>query len=282
MNQNSLNITNDRMFLISILNTMYNDNVRQINNLTNSNNEIRNHIVSLLNPQNSRRTYVNRTRNYNHRNYSSNTQPLQNNTPFIFDFILPQSTTNIQQNNPLSRIIQRFLEPIEVYPTPSQIETATRIVRYSDILSPKNVSCPISLENFNDNDIVSVIRFCGHIFKSEQLNTWFRSHCVCPVCRYDIRNFNANSTNNPNSRELNNNLQETVVQPNEDLNNNQPSNSLAQSNTERNNSEINSLYSTLLTSGTEGLFNLLLDVSGNNISESTNAFLNNYQRRFFR
>jgi hypothetical protein len=38
--------------------------------------------------------------------------------------------------------------------------------------------------------MVTVIRHCGHIFNTEQLNTWFRSHCACPVCRYDIRNFN--------------------------------------------------------------------------------------------
>jgi hypothetical protein len=267
----SQNTSGDHLFLISILNTMYNDNVRQINNLTNSNNEIRNHIVSLLNTQNTRRTHVNRSHNYNHRIHSYNTQPLQNDTPFIFDFTLPQTTTNTQQNNPLSRIIQRFLEPIEVYPTPSQIETATRIARYSDILSPRNVSCPISLENFNDNDIVSVIRFCGHIFNREQLNTWFQSRCICPICRYDIRNYNPT---NPTTSE--------TVEPTEDLHNTQPSNRSSQSNTERSNTDLNNIYYTMLSPGSEGLINLLLDSSGNYISESTNTILNNYQRRFFR
>jgi hypothetical protein len=250
---------------------MYNDNLRQINNLTNSNTEIRNHIVSLLNPQNNRRTHTNRWRNYHHRNIF-HTQPTQNTTPIILDFILPQSTSTTT-NNPLSRIIQRFFEPIEVYPTPSQIEAATRMVRYSDIVSPNNIACPISLENFNDNETVSVIRFCGHIFKPEELNTWFQTNCRCPVCRYDIRNFNSNSreTVEPNDDSINN---QSI--------NNQSINNSAQSNTERNNIDINNLYSTLLSSGSEGFFNLLSDVSGNNISESANAILNNYQRRFFR
>ena len=41
--------------------------------------------------------------------------------------------------------------------------------------------------------MVSVIRQCNHIFKTEELNTWFRSNCRCPVCRYDIRNYNTNT-----------------------------------------------------------------------------------------
>jgi hypothetical protein len=61
-------------------------------------------------------------------------------------------------------------------------------------VSPRNRSCPISLENFNDNDMVSVIRYCGHIFNTEQLNTWFRSNCRCPVCRYDIRRYNSTAS----------------------------------------------------------------------------------------
>jgi hypothetical protein len=276
MSQNNLNINNDYLFLISILNTMYNDNLRQINNLTNSNTEIRNHIVSLLNPQNNRRTNSNRWRNYNHRN-NLHTQPSQNTTPIILDFILPPSTSTTSttaSNNPLSRIIQRFFEPIEVYPTPSQIEAATRMVRYSDIVSPKNIACPISLENFNDSETVSVIRFCGHIFNREQLNTWFQSRCICPICRYDIRNYNPTNPTNPTTSE--------TVEPTEDLHNTQPSNRSSQSNTERSNTDLNNIYYTMLSPGSEGLINLLLDSSGNYISESTNTILNNYQRRFFR
>ena len=73
-------------------------------------------------------------------------------------------------------------------------------------MSPINRACPISLENFNDTDIVSIIRFCGHIFNRDELNTWFRTNCRCPVCRYDIRNYQSNmnreTTDNPSeSRE---------------------------------------------------------------------------------
>ena len=55
--------------------------------------------------------------------------------------------------------------------------------------------------------MVSVIRFCGHIFRQDQLNTWFSSNCRCPVCRYDIRNYNSRTSSEffeqNNSEELN-------------------------------------------------------------------------------
>ena len=42
--------------------------------------------------------------------------------------------------------------------------------------------------------MVTVIRFCGHIFSTGSLNTWFTTNCRCPVCRYDIRNYNSNNS----------------------------------------------------------------------------------------
>ena len=50
------------------------------------------------------------------------------------------------------------------------------------------------MDTFNDNDTVTIIRHCGHIFNSDEITTWFHSNCRCPVCRYDIRNFNRNSS----------------------------------------------------------------------------------------
>ena len=102
----------------------------------------------------------------------------------------------------LADLYQRFFDPILIYPTASQIETATRRVLYRDIVAPINNSCPISMENFNDNETVTIIRHCGHIFNIDELATWFQSNCRCPVCRYDIRNFNRN-TSTLNNQERN-------------------------------------------------------------------------------
>lgn len=232
----SLNIPNEQLLLINILNTMYNDNMRQINSLTTANNEIRGVITNLL--SNSRGNYNNNNNNNNY-NYNSNqnryrnrnntrdffsrtVQPNiqerthnSNNSPYIIEevqeYSIPYSqlqnwinnSQRPQQRNPpqnqnreniFTTALQRFLEPVEIFPTQSQIESATRRAMYCDIVSPINRSCPISLETFNDSDIVSVIRHCGHIFNTQYLNTWFRRNCRCPICRYDIRNYNSSSS----------------------------------------------------------------------------------------
>ena len=317
MDNSFINIRNDQLLLINILNTMYNDNLQQINNLYNSNNEIRNHIISILNNYNRGRNNTintntsnsNRFR-HNNRENNRNLQSSRNNsnsnsnnisTPLVFDFIIP---TNRTTNDSFSRIFQRFFEPVEVFPTPSQIEAATRIVRYSDIISPSSRSCPISLETFNDSDMVSVIRYCGHIFNTEQLNTWFRSNCRCPVCRFDIRNYNGNSINNTNVNNIYTNITENTP-PNNDSNNNTENiqqdgitnettqglinNNINHNNIVNRNNSLNNIYSSLLTSlGSEDLLNIILDPSGNinfdlasNLPTNSilNNVLNNYQRR---
>jgi hypothetical protein len=178
--QNFNNLSSEQVLLINILNEMYNNNIRQINNhqdaidgLNEANNNIRATLIQMLNVNGSRRT---------------NTTP---SSSYFREFTIPLNTlTNRSGSN--SRFLENFFSPIEVYPTQSQIEAATRRVRYCDIVSPINRSCPISLENFEDNEMVSIIRQCNHIFRTEELHTWFRSNCRCPICRYDIRNYNTN------------------------------------------------------------------------------------------
>jgi hypothetical protein len=233
-NQSQLNIPNEQLLLINILNTIYNDNLRQINSLTSSNNEIRNIITNLLsnnatsssNRVQTHNRYRNRNNNYRDNLYRNSNQDRVyiNNLPYIIEdfqeYRIPAShlynwinnstvsssesrgasqtrTNNSQPRmSNYSRTFQSFFEPVEVFPTQSQIETATRRAMYCDIVSPINRSCPISLENFNDSETVSVIRYCGHIFHTEHLNRWFRTNCRCPVCRYDIRNYTSSVSSN--------------------------------------------------------------------------------------
>jgi hypothetical protein len=232
-------LTQDELVLINILNTMYNDNYRQIEQLQEINSRITDSIINILSNvltsrarhRNGANTNANSTRNGNI-NQSRRTQQtstnsttnsttnslinflnnsLLGNTPYMVDNIeyLPLQTssridTNTNLNSDINNLIQRFFEPIEVYPTQTQIEIATRIARFSDILNPTNSSCPISMERFNDNDNVSIIRHCGHIFSTQELNVWFRNNCRCPVCRYDIRNYNPSSNANRTTQERNN------------------------------------------------------------------------------
>ena len=258
-NQRTYTISNEQLLLIDILNTMYNDNLRQITNLTDSNQQIRNLIIQILNTNTPPRRNNNNNHNHNNNNRTninnnSNRNSFRennttngnlgrvylNNIPYIIDNVehvrIPINNNsrnlNLNNNNDFSRILQSFFDPVEVYPTQSQIETATRRVRYCDIVSPKNTSCPILLTNFNDNDMVSVIRHCGHIFNTSELNTWFRNHCNCPVCRYDIRDDNSNAStafSSENQNTSNNTSSNTSSQ------NNRSENTSSNSNVERNN-----------------------------------------------
>jgi len=108
------------------------------------------------------------------------------NTPYVTS---QEYTVPITNQSTINRILESFLAPIDIYPTQAQIETATRVARYGDITRPPNTTCPISLDSFEDSQLVTVIRHCGHIFNTEQIGSWFRANCRCPVCRYDIRNY---------------------------------------------------------------------------------------------
>ena len=229
---NNMNVSNEHLLLINILNTMYNDNNRQIQNLNNQNNQIISIITDILhvpssnnrqnnNNQNSNRRQNNRDQSnrQNNRNNNNIGSIFLNNRQYIIDDIqradyppVNVSVSGIEGRlcgnyrdaaargaareaaGNLADLYQRFFDPILIYPTASQIETATRRVLYRDIAAPINNSCPISMENFNDNETVTIIRHCGHIFNIDELATWFQSNCRCPVCRYDIRNFNRNSS----------------------------------------------------------------------------------------
>jgi len=288
-------LNNEQLLFINILNTMYNDNIRQINiynesiNLVNQNNtQIRNLLFQIFNNSNNNNSNNNNSNNNNSnnqftsisnrnnletntlRNSNSNNlgRIILNNIPYIIEnleeFRFPLRREGMETiNNNLSQLINNFFQPIEVFPTPTQIEISTRIVRYSDILSPRNRSCPISLENFNDSDLVTIIRFCGHIFNSEELNTWFRSNCRCPVCRYDIRTFN----DIPSSDILGNNT--TNINENENIERNEETNNL---NLNRNNSNYSSLINRLLNSSItqDNGINLFTDLSGNLLNNELN------------
>ena len=131
-----------------------------------------------------------------------------NNIPYIIDSIeqiqIPLSRLNYNSlfntananTNTNTNTTDNFFDPIDVYPSQRQIENATRVVSYCDISTPNNTSCPISLEPFDDNEQVTIIRHCQHIFKTNQLNSWFIRNSRCPVCRYDIREYNNTNITN--------------------------------------------------------------------------------------
>ena len=200
-------MSNTDLLFINILNTMYNDNLRIVNHLIDQNNGIRHQIMGILNDRrngnannnvnigendNNNRTNLFRNRNRSRINRFVS-QPISN--------ISNNNNSNININNNLRNSINRlfnlvnplnenFFDPVNIVPTQEQIQQTTRNLLYHTILNPINTSCPISLENFNDSSEVTMIIPCRHIFNKESLMEWFNSHTNCPVCRYDIRNYN--------------------------------------------------------------------------------------------
>jgi len=85
--------------------------------------------------------------------------------------------------------------------TTEQITDATEMIRYSEhdsSLENAARSCPISLDEFQEGEMVCRIRHCGHIFKRDNLMQWFSTHTCCPVCRHNI----ATSENNEQPQPL--------------------------------------------------------------------------------
>jgi hypothetical protein len=71
--------------------------------------------------------------------------------------------------------------------TPEQIQqNVSTITFHPDTSLNESQRCPISLEDFTDNESVSQINSCRHIFKTEPLNNWLQGHNTCPQCRQVI------------------------------------------------------------------------------------------------
>jgi hypothetical protein len=108
------------------------------------------------------------------------------------------------------------LQDVIVSPSQREIALATRVFRYSTEYNC-NTRCPISLEDFQDNDTVTQIKYCNHTFKETAINRWFLTNVRCPICRYDIRDYSRSETDLSNNdisgiiNDVQNNVQPSSV-----------------------------------------------------------------------
>jgi len=130
--------------------------------------------------------------------------------PSIINNLLNTDTSILFSDRPiinrLGRGLFNNLRDVVVYPSQSQITNATRNIEFSDNSANMNSSCPITLDEFQNGDMVRQIIPCGHIFQETALRNWFTRNVRCPVCRYDIRDYVANddiSRNPINRTEIN-------------------------------------------------------------------------------
>lgn len=72
--------------------------------------------------------------------------------------------------------------------TQSEVNQITRLAPYQSTMG--ETRCPISLEDFEEGEMVRQINRCGHIFNARILEEWLTSssmHICCPICRCDLR-----------------------------------------------------------------------------------------------
>ena len=150
-------------------------------------------------------------RNYNNNNTEPINQPYinLNNNRTIFN---RPPINNLWYNiaNGRSQRNETFMEDVVVRPTETQINAALETFVY--IADEQQNTCPITLEPLQEGDSVCRIRYCNHLFKSSAIRGWFQRNVRCPVCRYDIRDYQETSqSQRQTTDDLQNEYNETIV-----------------------------------------------------------------------
>ena len=188
----------------------------------------------------------------------------------------------------LNIIISDIFQDVIVRPTIDQINTATTCFPYQYDSSYNQ--CSITMEDFEENEIVCRIKHCGHTFKKPAIMNWFERSVRCPICRYDIRNYredNDNNNNNDENDDNNNNNNENNNDENDNNNdNNEESPTIDEivddDNVENNettatnvytslNTEVNSLINTEMNE----IINNIGDNLSSNLTQIFQSYLNN-------
>ena len=222
----------DEQQLLTMYINQYNQINTHIDTLVNMLDEIKRNIINIIHPRrtgisshtlrdnnrhynNSNRHYNNNNRHYNplrdnnnnnnnnrHHNplrdnnrHNNNSNSNRQNNSILYDYNNPINP-NIYNEN-ITTLFQNFLNTSQsVCPANEQIQNASRIIRYGNIENPLSQSCPISLEDFQENNMIRQLLHCGHLFHQTQFDEWFQNNVRCPVCRYDIRNYTSLSSQN--------------------------------------------------------------------------------------
>lgn len=124
---------------------------------------------------------------------ASTTQPHRTNTntgefmllDYIISDILTQELTDVLGTNSNTDIsnggVIRGLQDNEIIY--GVIDASYNSTIYRNFYS----SCPIDLDFFIENERITQIVGCGHIYKHEPLSRWFGRDTKCPLCRFELR-----------------------------------------------------------------------------------------------
>jgi hypothetical protein len=187
MSRRPLTLTDDERYLLNHYTTIYKEQLKSIDLMYNELKETRDIIDFITRvDERFRRTIpinnsvtdsTNANTNAN-TNASTSTNTSRPSAVYRWDYYIPIDD----------------LEDVIISPTQEEITSNTRNIIFNTITSPLNMSCPITLERFEDNTECTQIIGCGHLFNRDGLTQWLRGNVRCPICRYDIRNRNAPMT----------------------------------------------------------------------------------------
>lgn len=138
---------------------------------------------------------------------NTNISDISNNREHLLSYVVYRPTIRTQD----ATALRNFFQNIIVYPTRQQIEDATQLITYNTNIENISSSCPITLDEFQNGDVIRQVKHCGHVFHEQSIQNWFRSNVRCPVCRYDIREYrnpetvqeNLDEVENENGAEIN-------------------------------------------------------------------------------
>ena len=129
-----------------------------------------------------------------------------------------------RDRNPTHTILSYLLQPyvtataatyedVIVRPSEDEINHALRRYTWGQETSTRHTRCPITLEEFQENESVCEIIHCGHIFKEESILDWFNRNVRCPVCRYDIRQYSVRDSQRATNTTTNTNPPTNIQRP---------------------------------------------------------------------
>ena len=155
---------------------------------------------NILHNTNNYITYSNNTINYLMANSNAITALLFNNYNCYNNFLTNNTNTNTNNTNTnntntntnntqnaylLSYTLEDY-ENLSNVNIRALIKVCTAKINYCCIAVPLNDTCPITQDEFSSNDQVTIIKHCGHIFKTHAIKNWLHQHQTCPVCRFNI------------------------------------------------------------------------------------------------
>lgn len=182
------NITDVHTLQLNTLNNFINQYFSQINTFQENSRDMLQMIRTTIHQQNVVYSHMLRRNNMRQnvqtppvfsRTNARNTSRAWNVPQYDYTFEIPQIyiPRRTQQTNRL---------------TQEQINNSIQTIEYDEDMGEER--CPITLENFIVGENICRIRHCGHIFKSTGLMLWFQRNVRCPVCRYDVRTYNSQTT----------------------------------------------------------------------------------------